>query len=125
MEEVQVSRLAAERAGNPQLRQFAQRMVQDHETVNRELRALAQSKGVDLTAEALENRQWDKIAQKKAKEFDEDYVEHLVEAHDDSVDLFEKASKSEDSEIAAFASKHLPTLQQHYSHAKELEKAID
>ncbi len=46
----------------------------------------------------------------------------MVEAHEDAVSLFEKAAKSEDADIAAFAQKYLPKLQAHYTAAKDLKK---
>jgi putative membrane protein len=62
---------------------------------------------------------------KKNDEVDEDYVEEMVSDHKDAVELFEKATKSKDPEIAAFAAKTLPKLQQHLTTAKSLEKLVD
>jgi hypothetical protein len=39
------------------------------------------------------------------------------------VKLFEKAAKSNDSDIAAFAQKMLPTLQHHLAVAEDLPKS--
>ena len=45
--------------------------------------------------------------------------------HEDDIEMFEKASrKSDDAEIAAFASKQLPVLQEHRSAALDIEKAL-
>jgi putative membrane protein len=52
-------------------------------------------------------------------------MKEMVSDHKDAVDLFEKASKSDDPDIAAFASKTLPKLQAHLQHAKQLESALD
>jgi putative membrane protein len=62
---------------------------------------------------------------KAGKDLDEDYMEAMVSDHKDAVDLFEKATKSDDADIAAFAQKTLPTLQHHLDRAKELKKIVD
>ena len=42
----------------------------------------------------------------------------------EAVKLFEKASKSDDAEVAAWAQKTLPTLQHHLMMAKDLKKTL-
>ena len=44
--------------------------------------------------------------------------------HEDAVKLFEKASKSDDLEVAAFAQKTLPALLHHLEMAKDLKKTV-
>ncbi len=117
--EVQVSQIATERATNPSIKDFAQMVVSDHTQMNNELSALAATKGVALPATDAKIDKW---SAKKATEFDKDYVKEMVEAHEDAVSLFEKAAKSEDADIAAFAQKYLPKLQAHYTAAKDLKK---
>ena len=60
---------------------------------------------------------------KKDKDLDDDYIKEMKEDHEDAVKLFEKGSKSDDADIAAFAQKTLPTLQHHLSMVKEIKKA--
>src|SRR5512133_2373584 len=51
MEEVELGQMVAEKAKSDDVKQFAQRMVQDHSKANDELKALAQQKGVTLPTE--------------------------------------------------------------------------
>jgi putative membrane protein len=122
LKEVDVSQSVVNRLTNPQVKQFAEMMVTEHSRANAELMSLAAAKGV--TAPAKESKFAEKWS-KKTDELDEDYMEEMVEDHENAVKLYEKASKSEDAEIAAFARKTLPKLQQHFAQAKELEKLVD
>lgn len=122
MKEVSVSNSVMDRLSNTQVKQFAQMMVSDHTGANAELMALASSKGITLPVQETKfAEKWSK----KSDEVDEDYMEEMVSDHEDAVKLFEKASKSKDPEIAAFAAKTLPKLQQHLTMAKNLEKLVD
>lgn len=100
LKEVSVSQGVLSRVTNPQVKQFAEMMVSEHTRANAELMSLAASKGVTLPAKETKfAEKWSK----KTDEVDEDYMEEMVSDHEDAVKLYEKASKSEDAEIAAFA----------------------
>jgi len=122
--EVAVSKNVMDRLVNPQVRQFAQMMVNDHSGANAGLATLATTKGITLPATSSTEMKLDEKWSKKSKGIDEDYIEEMVSDHKDAVDLFEKAAKSEDPDIAAFARKTLPTLQQHLATAKDLKKTV-
>src|SRR5262249_4074873 len=49
--EVELGKLASEKANNPEVKSFAQRMVTDHSKANDELKALAQKQGITLPTE--------------------------------------------------------------------------
>lgn len=119
MKEVEVSQGTLDHLANPQVKSFAQMMVTDHSTANTELLALAARKGVTLPAKEMKyEEKWSK----KTKDVDEDYMKEMVDDHEDAVKLFEKAAKSDDPEIAAFAQKTLPTLEHHLTMARDLRK---
>jgi len=61
------------------------------------------------------------IKSAKDKDLDADYISEMKDDHEDAVKLFEKASKSEDPDIAAFAMKTLPKLQHHLEMVKTLK----
>jgi len=122
MKEVAVSQSVVDRLTNPQVKQFAQMMVDDHTGANAELASLAAAKGVTLPVQ--DTKLADKWS-KKTDELDEDYMEEMVSDHKDAVKLFEDAAKSKDAEIAAFASKTLPKLQAHFTQAKTLKELVD
>jgi putative membrane protein len=122
MKEIAVSQAVMDHLSSPQLKQFAQTMVTDHSAANTELMTLAASKNFELPPQdpAIMD-EWSK----KTGDIDRKYVKEMVSDHEDAVKLFEKASKSEDPDIAAFAQKTLPTLQHHLMMAQDLKTSID
>jgi len=127
MEEVAISRVAAERATNPEVKAFAQKIVADHESLNKDLTSLANTEGVTLSS-SMEKHD-DKLTSKWEKkeagaDFDKAYLKQMASDHEDALELFGKASKSKNPEIASVASKALPTLQEHHTRAMELRKTL-
>lgn len=121
--EVKTSQAVLPQLTNTSVKAFAQMMVSDHTAAGSELKLLAASKGVTLSTPQINYAE--KWSGKDHKEIDEDYIEEMISDHKDAVDLFEKAAKSEDADIAVFASKTLPVLRSHLETARTLEKAID
>lgn len=122
MEEVALSQIAVTKAANPMVKDFAQTLIDEHNRVNTELNSLVTSKGAEIDMKKIAVSRWEK---KSAKEFDHDYMEKMVDAHEKAVKLFEKQStKGEDPQLTAFASKTLPALQAHLGKAREIQKSL-
>lgn len=120
--EAEISRVAAERTSNPEVRRFAQMLVADHDGVFEELAALASAKAVNLPAKEALGEKWLKH---DAKNFDRDYIDKMVSNHEDTVKLFEKQAKDgDDPDAVAYARKHLPKLQSHLQQAVDLQRAL-
>lgn len=125
MAKARAARLAVSRATDPRVRSYAQQIVSDHEKTNAELNQLAAKKGVSLADDDENDRLFKRLSDKNGAEFDRKFVGHMADEHEDDIERFEKASrKSNDAEIAAFASKQLPALQEQRTTALELEKSL-
>lgn len=125
--EVAVSQAALAQLTAPGAREFAQMMVQDHNSANQELMALAQRKGFDMS-EVNNSRDTERLTRKwsdRDDDLDENYLKEMIDDHEEAVELYEKAAKSEDPEIAAFAAKTLPKLQHHLEMAKTHHKSVE
>lgn len=122
MYEVEVSRLATERATHAQVKAFAEKMVADHTDANQELAALAQARGVELPQQMPSNKRKVIERLKKSSNFDEDYVKTVgLKDHKADIALFDKAHRtSKDEELKTWAGEKLPTLQTHLKHAQEI-----
>jgi putative membrane protein len=127
MLEIDSSKLAQARA-DAKSRQFAGKMVKDHTGTSSELKALVKSGKVKATLpramDSAHQAKLDKLKGLKGADFDKEYDELQISAHKDAVSLFERYSKGGDNAaLKAFASKHLPHLQQHLKMANDLQNA--
>jgi len=108
------------------VKQFGQRMVDDHSKANSELMSLASSKGITLPTEldAKHREQVTKFSAMSGAELDREYTKMMVSDHRKDVSEFEKEStRGTDADLKAFATKTLPTLQEHLRMAEALPGA--
>jgi putative membrane protein len=127
MAEVQLGKLAAQKAGSDDVKQFGQKMVDDHSKANDQLKQLASSKGVTLPTDLDHSakREMDRLSKLSGADFDREYMNHMVSDHKKDIKEFEKAAKSaKDPDIKNFASSTLPTLQSHLQLAQQTDAAI-
>jgi putative membrane protein len=122
MTEVELGKVALEKSRNPEVRNFAQRMVTDHGKANSELASLAKQKGIDAPKK-LDAQHQAMVKNLKAKDgasFDSEYSHHMNMDHSKAISLFEAVSNSPDKDFAGFARKTLPTLKEHKEMAGKL-----
>jgi len=123
MAEVELGRLATEKASNPEVKQFGQRMVDDHSKANDQLKQVAAEKHVTLPTgiSAKDKATKAKLEALSGDQFDRAYMEDMVKDHKQDVAEFQKASKSaSDPQIKDWASQTLPTLQDHLKEAQRI-----
>jgi putative membrane protein len=127
MVEVEMGKIGQQKATMQGIKQFAAVIEKDHAQANAELKTLAASKGFELPAElpASKKEHLADLNNSKGKDFDNYYVNMMVEDHITDIALFEGATKSPDTAVAAFASKVLPVLQKHYKMAREFSMKFD
>jgi putative membrane protein len=116
MAEVKLGKLAQEQGSSQAVRDFGARMVQDHTKANAELQKVATAKGVTVpgTIDKAAQSDYDKLAKKSGADFDKAYVNGMVSDHKTDIAEFQKEVKSgKDADLQAFASKTLPTLEDH------------
>ena len=126
LEEVELGRVAAQQGMSAEVKQFGQRMVDDHSQANSELMTLASSKGITLPTELDQKHRAEvtKLSAMSGAEFDREYTKMMVSDHRKDVSEFEKQStRGTDPDLKAFASKTLPTLQEHLRMAEALPDA--
>jgi putative membrane protein len=151
--EVELGKMASERAANPDVKRFAQMMVQDHTSAGNELKAVASKYGIQ-PAPALDDKHQDlmnRLSKLRGAEFDREYISAMVDDHENAVDSLESRVDSTASlkdratnkdsansqvvpeqtdnapaaAVNAWAAKVLPTVQHHLSEAKTLDDKLD
>jgi putative membrane protein len=127
--EVEGSKMAQTKSSNADVKQFADKMVQDHTKANQELVALASKKGYTPPDEPslIQRTKLKALSALDGHSFDKMYASQIgVSAHEDTVKLFQKeAADGKDADVKAWAAQTLPTLQQHLEMAKALQQQVD
>jgi len=127
MAEVELGQLGVKNASSADVKQFAQRMVDDHSKANDELKSLASQKNVTLPTalDAKHKAVHDKLAKLQGAAFDSAYMADMVKDHDADVAAFQREAKSgKDADVKAWAAKTLPTLQEHQKQAKDIKAKL-
>jgi putative membrane protein len=126
MFEIESSKLALQKGDEP-TKAFAQQMITEHEKTTAELKELlagGKVQGSPVTALTEDHKEEvDELAKLDGAEFNEEYIDDQVEAHEDAVDLFKRyAEEGENADLKAWAAKTLPALEHHYKMAQDLDK---
>lgn len=127
MLEVDLGKMAAEKAASDQVKEFGRRMQEDHGKANAELKTIAANKGVELpkALEGKHKKTVDRLSKLSGEEFDRQYMRAMVEAHEEDLKKFEReAEKGKDPDLKQFASKHAPVIKQHLELAKTTEQHV-
>jgi putative membrane protein len=114
--EVKLGELAQQRATAQDVKDYGKRMADDHAKANAELQQLAQNKNIEVPTELKgeEKEHYDKLAKLNGKDFDRAYIKDMVKDHDEDIAEFKKEARDgKDSDVRNWASKTLPTLQEH------------
>jgi len=123
--EIQLAQLAQQRAESDAVKQFAQKMIDDHTTNNAQLVKLATAEGVSPPSETSVQQQ--KMSQHletlSGAKFDHAYMRGQIHAHMMMLKLFQaEAGGGQDAQLKAFAAQTVPTIQEHLSMAQQLQK---
>jgi len=127
MAEVELGRVAMQRAARPAVRSFGERMVADHGRGNTELAALARSKGMDVstTLDTTHQAMRDRLSGLSGADFDRAYMSEMVRDHTEDVALFERAAETaSDADVKAFAARSLPMLRDHLALARQINSDV-
>jgi len=125
MAEVQLGNLAVNRGSSAYVKQFGQRMVDDHSRANDQLKELAGKKGLTLPSDiGAENRAVvARLSRLHGAAFDSAYIRDMKADHQQDIIEFRMESNGgRDRDIRAFARKSLPTLQEHYRMASAMSR---
>jgi putative membrane protein len=126
MAEVEMGKLATQKASDDRVKQFGQKMVDDHSKANEELKSVASAQKIDIPTSLDSKHQAtiDRLSKLSGTAFDRAYVREMVKDHNEDVKEFQKESQSgQDSAVRGFASKTLPTLQEHQKMILDINKS--
>jgi len=123
--EIKVSELAQTKAQSPQVKQFAQQMIDDHTKANSELAQLAKTKNLKVPddTDMMHKAAMKMLQGKSGESFDAAYMKQMNKDHQKAVELFQSAATASkvDTDLQALASKLLPKLQEHEHMVTQVE----
>jgi putative membrane protein len=122
-EELQLSMLVPKYSSDPDVKRFARRMLDDHSAAAAELKAIVGHKNVSPPDDIMdpEHSMLKSQLQDAGAAFDQMYISAMVKDHQQTVALFQaEAAKGGDSDIKAFAARHIATIQQHLAEAQRI-----
>jgi putative membrane protein len=127
MLEVELGRYATQHAADPAVRGFAQLMVSDHGKANAELAAIAKRHGLAVPAGMDEKHraELEKLTELRGTEFDEAYMDQMVDGHEHTLEAFQEQAEEGRSEVDRFAARTLPTLKEHLGQARAIRDSLD
>ncbi|MEZ0262871.1 MAG: DUF4142 domain-containing protein [Alphaproteobacteria bacterium] len=129
--EIDTSKLALQRSSNPEVKSFAQTMIDEHTAAADEMKAAMARDKVDealltVALDAKHAKMLEKLREAKAENFDEAYMDVQEAAHKEAIDIFEDfAGKGDTDALKIFAAETLFKLKEHAKHADTLEAKID
>jgi putative membrane protein len=127
--EIELGQLAMQKTQDPGVRDYAKRMVTDHQAADAKLQTIAGAQKLEMPQaldpehEALKA----KLAELQGAAFDREYSKAMAKGHDKAVALFESASQAPQMtpELKKFAAATLPTLKEHMEMAHSLREHED
>ena len=127
--EYELSKVALPKATNPEVRAYAQRVMNDHQQDDKSLQSLAKQMNVTLPvglSDEGKNHLGKLTGMKAGTEFDLQYLENMVSANDDAIDTAEDLLDHAPNDAAkTFAKKVLSDDKKHKDQAKQLKNVLD
>ena len=126
--EIRAAELAQDRAGSSEVREFAERLMDEHRAIMNDGAEIAADFDIDAPQEPRDD---DEVAlindldDSNGDDFDETYLRGFV--HDQRVVIadYEAAAATMDDDVASFANRHLDTLRDQLADAEELADRLD
>jgi putative membrane protein len=122
--EIQSSQLAVSKTDG-KVKEIAEQMVADHTQMFGELKSQAQKASIALPTEIgiSQQRMLAKLGTLDGDDFTQQYLDDQVIVHKEAISLFKRFDKgAKDSELKAWATQTLPTLQRDLDMAQALDK---
>ncbi len=121
--EVEAGALAADKGVSNDVQKFGLMMTKDHGAANQKIAMIAKAKGLALPTTLSEEKteMLTRLRSQEGARFDQEYLAHMVDAHEKTVELLKSEIASGDSnDTKALARELLPTVQSHLREANRL-----
>jgi putative membrane protein len=123
--EVQLGQLTLQKSDNQQVKQFAQRMIDDHTRLDDQMKQVAQQLGVAVPGQpSKKDRQvMAKLQSLSGSAYDQAYIKDMVKDHKQDLNEFQsEASSGQDQTVKDAANQGSKVIAQHLQLAQQLAK---
>jgi putative membrane protein len=122
--EVQLGKLAVQK-GSPDVKEFAQKMIDDHTSINKDMANVADSIGTMLPRKMnkVDQAEYDKLSSLSGDAFDKEYILYTAKGHrEDMRDFRMEVSVAADPGLQAEVAKAATMIRQHLMMLTKLAK---
>jgi putative membrane protein len=127
MAEIQLAKLAQQKASSDQVKQFAQRMIDDHTKLDAQMKPMAQQFGVEAPTDLSSKHKsvQSKLQGLSGNQFDQEYIKAMVNDHreDDQAFLREQTT-AKDPTLKSAVTQAEPIIADHLRMAQDIEKSM-
>lgn len=126
--EVELGKLAQEKAQDQQVKDFAQKLVNEHQQANNKLKNIASNQNINVPQQMKDDHKnkVEDLREKSGQEFDKEYMDIVVNAHEDDISEFEDAQDDvKNQELKSWISSTLPNLRNHLEEAKRIQDNLE
>jgi len=128
MAEIQLAQLAQQKASSDKVKQFAQRMIDDHTKLDAQMKPLAQQFGVEAPTElsAKHKAVESKLQGLSGEQFDREYIRDMVADHREDHQAFvREESNAKDPSLKNAVTEAAPIIGEHLRMAQDIEKSVN
>jgi putative membrane protein len=136
--EIELSRLAENKSQNPQVKEYAEMMIQDHTQALDKLRSAAGSSQGQPQLNKQHQQLLDRMSNLSGTQFDNQYMNAMVRDHKEAVQMFQHESNTgstsgtsqrqkpgtDTNKDAEIAREMLPTLEKHLDKAEQIQRGL-
>jgi putative membrane protein len=125
--EIALSKLAAEKASNPDVKAFADKMVTEHQGMTESMKPFADKWGLSAPngPDASHQKEWDKLNGMSGAAFDKEYMSDMMTDHTKAYSAFTKeGNDTKDPEFKDAVLKGKAVVAAHKNMAYDLKKKM-
>lgn len=127
MLEMALAKEAAAKSGNPDVRTFANRVIQDNCIVDQQLTRIAQKEGLQVPGQmgSDNEKMLDEISRLDGLKFDRAYITFVITDHLSDIKEFSHEAMAENNPaMGAFASQMVPLFRERLSRAESINREL-
>lgn len=125
--EVQLAQMAQNKASNQQVKDFAQKLVQDHTQLDQQMQSAFSQFGMSMPQPMTQEQQQlkSRLQNESGSQFDKAFINAAVRGHEKDVAAVQQhLQTAQNDQVKQLLQGALPVLQQHLQMAKQLQSQL-